>query len=115
MELVAPEFEERAATFAPDPDARPPRYVNVCFARSVNDEPMPKALTLQIDRIYYIRVNIGALSPSSIVTNPTLYPFPDSRLPVLDADGHWLEASRRLAHMHPIGPGRLSLGPGPGA
>ena len=66
------------------------RYVNVCLVRSLEASSVVQmAISLSALTTYYVRVDIGDLSPESVVQNAT--PFPDGLLPETKT-GHWLEA-----------------------
>lgn len=65
------------------------RHVNVSF---VNNEytPLSKTSSLAADSKYFIQLNIGVLSPFSIIENAEKHPFPVEHLPETKS-GHWLE------------------------
>lgn len=75
--------------FELEPLENAPRYVNACMERS-DHTPVAKSTSLRSDTEYYLRVNIGSLSPDSVVENAGIFPFPADRLPPTNI-GYWLE------------------------
>jgi len=72
----------------PAPKNQPPRYVNVCLTRPPDHEVLPATLSLAPSRDYHLRIDVGALSPQSVVRNAER--LPAELLPPTE-DGHWLE------------------------
>jgi hypothetical protein len=65
------------------------RFVNVCLTH-VGGEAVPRRTDLAARGQYHLRLDIGPLSPESVVEQPGWSPFPADLLPPSD-DGHWLE------------------------
>ncbi|HEX6173338.1 MAG TPA: hypothetical protein VF089_04935, partial [Candidatus Binatia bacterium] len=65
-----------------------PRYVNINIVGGKKHTLIPQTQSLEANRMYYVRINIGTLSPDTAVENPK--PFPAQLLPIAKG-GHWLE------------------------
>ena len=66
------------------------RYVNTCFTYDQDTPPLNATMCLGAGRFYQLRIDIGALSPDSIVENPA--GLPTDQLPSSET-GHWLSVS----------------------
>lgn len=89
------QYEEYASpvksnTGADSASASGGRYVNLCFTAGPEHRPLAASLNLAAGREYELRVDIGALSPASIVENPRR--FPDEALPPSES-GHWVKVA----------------------
>ncbi|HEX6292962.1 MAG TPA: hypothetical protein VFZ66_27510 [Herpetosiphonaceae bacterium] len=73
------------------PDEPFVRFINTCLT-SYGDHTVVDAKTsLGAKKDYELRIDIGRLSPKSVVQNAPEKPFPSERLPET-THGHWLEA-----------------------
>lgn len=68
-------------------DGVPFRHVNTCFVREPAGPPLSRQTNLGSAERYALRVDIGSLSPDSILDHPE--PFPDDQLPPTES-GTWL-------------------------
>jgi hypothetical protein len=64
------------------------RVVNLSITRSESTAPLPAERSLAVNGEYQLRLDIGPISPESVVADPPH--FPADRLPE-DAEGHWLD------------------------
>ncbi|MBI4259983.1 MAG: hypothetical protein HY658_05400 [Actinobacteria bacterium] len=69
----------------------PPRFANVAVARAEDDTVVPASSSLATGRGYVLRLDIGELSPESVVENAREWPVPEHLLPRREG-GHWLDA-----------------------
>ncbi len=75
-----------------DGPALPPRFVNVCFTAGPDGAPIPSRTALVADTPYCLRIDIGGMSPDSVVENAGANPFPSEALPPSE-HGHWLQVA----------------------
>ncbi len=66
------------------------RHMNVCVTEHGSETPLPKATILGVGQRYQLRLDIGPLSPDSVVENAERNPFPVESLPETQT-GHWLD------------------------
>lgn len=66
------------------------RFVNVCLVNHEDQTIVSKTTNLGMGRTYDLRLDIGPLSPDSVVENAGENPFPEELLPATE-DGHWVE------------------------
>ena len=65
------------------------RFLNVCLTTSPPFQVIERSTDLEVKGAYNLRVDIGRLSPESVITNPGN--FPADKLPSSN-EGWWLEA-----------------------
>jgi hypothetical protein len=88
---IAPSRASPPAALPREPSSEvTPRFVNVCFTSSAGGTPISAHSTLAPDSRYYLRLDIGDLSPDSVVENAGTNPFPSKSLPA-SRHGHWLQ------------------------
>jgi hypothetical protein len=73
-------------------EEEPPRFVNVAVLRSEDFVRLPASRPLARSGRYQLRIDIGPLSPESVVKNAADNPVPVDLLPPTNT-GHWLEVA----------------------
>jgi hypothetical protein len=99
----APNFARRGVPhemeIVPAPPPRP-RYANLAVLRASNFARIPPDRPLEPATSYFLKFDIGDLSPESVVRNAAAHAFPEERLPPRQ-DGHWLEVGVTSADFTP--------------
>ena len=65
------------------------RFLNVCLTNTQRSRAVERFVSLAVQTYYFLRVDIGQLSPESVIVHPVR--FPDENLPASQT-GWWLEA-----------------------